>query len=169
MNVSSQILYQLVINHGPTMFTGLTNFYSSYFNPKKSVVHMIQDVDDERELDLLQMDRLLKWMSIIFEIEEEEKNDTEPETNKETNKETDNETIKTIKENTIKKYKQELFSIYKSIYCDYKDYQRWKKHNRDLWMFSSYRQYDTKSLAKRILSDVKLFNEGLKMFSVFNK
>jgi hypothetical protein len=33
---------------------------------------------------------------------------------------------------------------------------------------SSYRKKNTKSLAAKILSDIKLFNEGLKMYSIIN-
>jgi len=30
-------------------------------------------------------------------------------------------------------------------------------------------RYDTKALAKKILADIKLFKEGLEMFSMFEK
>ena len=52
------------------------------------------------------------------------------------------------------------------ICSDYKEYHRWKVYNSSLWMFSSYRKKNTKQLAKKILADVKLFNEGLKLFSM---
>jgi hypothetical protein len=68
-----------------------------------------------------------------------------------------------------KGYKKELYSIYMSIRSDYAQYQQWKQYNNSIWMFSSYRNKNTKALAKKILSDVKLFHEGLKMFSMFEK
>ena len=151
--MGSQILYQVLINNAPTIISKVCSSYVSYVSPEKSVVRMIQDTDDERELDLLQVDRLLKWMSLIFDRNSTEREDED--------KENDNE-----EDQLRSKYKQELFSIYRSIYSDFKEYERYKKHNVSLWVFSSYRKYDTKALAKRILSDIKLFNEGLKMFII---
>lgn len=102
----------------------------------------IQETDDERELDLLQMDRFVKWMKLIFDAETKE---------------------------THREYKQELYSIYVSICSDHKQYQQWKKYNENLWSFSLYSKKNTKALAKKILGDIKLFKEGLEMFSMFEK
>lgn len=82
----------------------------------------IQETDDERELDLLQMDRFVKWMKLIFDAETKE---------------------------THREYKQELYSIYVSICSDHKQYQQWKKYNENLWSFSLYSKKNTKALAKR--------------------
>ena len=152
--IPSQILYQMVINHvAPTMLSSFSSLYTSYFSSReKTIIHTMQEVDDERELELLQMDRLLKWMNLVFN----EENDTSP---------FDNPSVPG-KEN---QYKQELYSIYRTIVSDYKEYQRWKAYNKNLWMFSSYRSRDTKYLAKKILSDVRLFQEGLKMFTMFER
>jgi hypothetical protein len=56
-----------------------------------------------------------------------------------------------------------------TIGSDYKQYRHWKQYNNGIWLLSSYRNKDTKALAKKILADVKLFHEGLKMFSMFDK
>jgi hypothetical protein len=157
MNLPSQVIYQLVVNNiAPVMASSVSSMCSSYFSSKReSIIKTMQEVDDERELDLLQMDRLLKWMCLIFE---EGKNDRE-------------ETLETLneKKETMTKYKQELYSIYKTICSDYKEYERWKKYNSSLWILPSYRNKNTKFLAKKILSDIKLFNEGLNIFSMFEK
>ena len=101
------------------------------------------NIDEERELELLQMERLLKWMNMLFESEE-----PTPEAQRD--------------------YKQELNNIYRTIYSDYKQYLEWKKYNNTLWLMSSFRKKNTKSLASKILSDIKLFNEGLKLYSIIN-
>jgi hypothetical protein len=98
------------------------------------------------------MERMLKWMSLIFE-------DTFVSVDKDTPGYT---------EEAYKGYKKELYSIYCTIRSDYIQYQQWKQYNNGIWLLSSYRSKDTKSLAKKILADVKLFQECLKMFSMFD-
>lgn len=153
--IPSQLLYQMVINHiAPAMLSSFSSLYTSYFSSReKTIVHTMQEIDDERELELLQMDRLLKWMNLIFKEENGEKEEMS--------------ISSTLGKES--QYKQELFSIYRTIVSDYKEYQRWKAYNKNLWMFSSYRSRDTKYLAKKILADVRLFQEGLKMFSMFER
>ena len=100
----------------------------------------------EKELDRLQMSRLLKWMDMFFNDETENKNENN--------------------EMTIKQaYRKELFSIYKTISSDYKQYENWKRYNQSLWVFRSYRAKHTNSLAQKILSDLALFHEGMNLFS----
>ena len=53
-----------------------------------------------------------------------------------------------------------------TIRSDYTQYQQWKQHNSHIWVFSSYRKKDTPALAKKILADIRLFQEGLKLFSM---
>lgn len=104
----------------------------------------------EKELDRLQMSRLLKWMDMFFNDETENKNENKAENN----------------EMTIKQaYRKELFSIYKTISSDYKQYENWKRYNQSLWVFRSYRAKHTNSLAQKILSDLALFHEGMNLFS----
>ena len=108
----------------------------------------------EKELDRLQMSRLLKWMDMFFNDETENKAE-----NKADNKAENNEM-------TIKQaYRKELFSIYKTISSDYKQYENWKRYNQSLWVFRSYRAKHTNSLAQKILSDLALFHEGMNLFS----
>lgn len=158
--VASEFMYHLVVNNiAPIMASSLTGIYTSYFSggnrPTPTLVR--SDTDDERELDQLQMDRMLKWMGLIFEDSFEMIEIREP------------STPQPPMDDTHKAYKKELYSIYMTIGSDYKQYQHWKQYNSNIWMFSSYRNKNTKALAKKILADVRLFHEGLKMFSMFEK
>lgn len=131
------ITHFIVTNMAPLLSSAISSAYS-YQKQEQPIIR--QETDDEHELDLLQMDRLLKWMKLIFDAETKE---------------------------THREYKQELYSIYVTICSDHIQYQRSKKYNDNLWI-SMYRK-DTKALAKKILADIKLFKEGLEMFSLFEK
>lgn len=146
------------------MASSITGMYTSYFSGRNAPTPTLvrSDIDDERELDLLQMDRMLKWMSLIFE-------DSFVPIEKPTDVVTTPETDTLMIDDTHKAYKKELYSIYVTICSDFRQYQNWKKYNSNIWVFSSYRNKNTKGLARKILADVKLFNEGLKMFSMFDK
>ena len=154
--VGSEFLYHLVVNNiAPIMASSVAGFYTSYFSGRNAPTPTLvrSETDDERELDLLQMERMLKWMSLIFEdsFVPVDKPGIIP------------------ADDTHKAYKKELYSIYVNICSDFSQYQNWKKYNSTIWMFSSYRNKNTKALARKILGDVKLFHEGLKMFSMFEK
>jgi len=164
-SVGSEFLYHLVVNNiAPIMASSVAGMYTSYFSGRSAPTPTLvrSDVDDERELDLLQMDRMLKWMSLIFE-------DSFVTIQKPTDVVTTPETDTPVIDDTHKAYKKELYSIYVTICSDFRQYQNWKKYNSNIWVFSSYRNKNTKGLARKILADVKLFNEGLKMFSMFEK
>lgn len=120
-----------------------------------------------KDLDYFQMERLLKWMSLFFEEDEDDKED---ENKKETirDNENDKDNLEN-KEETKRAYKKELYNIYVGIRSDYKQYLNWKKYNNSIWILPSMRSKNTKDLSKKIISDIELFNEGLKMFSLFNK
>ncbi len=157
--VGSEFLYHLVVNNiAPIMASSVAGIYTSYFSGRSAPTPTLvrSEIDDERELDLLQMERMLKWMSLIFE------DSFVP-----IQKPGDPGIIPT--DDTHKAYKKELYSIYVTICSDFSQYQNWKKYNANIWMFSSYRNKNTKDLARKILGDVKLFHEGLKMFSMFEK
>jgi hypothetical protein len=111
-----------------------------------------------KDLDYFQMERLLKWMSLFFEQDKDKENEEN-----EDNKENEN------KEETKRAYTRELYNIYIGIRSDYKQYLSWKKYNNSIWILSSIRSKNTKDLSKKIISDIELFNDGLKMFSLFNK
>ncbi len=130
-------------------------FSRNLFSEKKS--------DHEKELDRLQMNRLLKWMDMFFnDSTEENKNDNKDDKNEKNEKnEKNDEQDLTIKQ----AYRKELFSIYKTISSDYKQYENWKRYNQSLWVFRSYRAKHTNSLAQKILSDLALFHEGMNLFS----
>ena len=149
--ITSEFMYHLVVNNiAPIMASSITGMYTSYFSGRNAPTPTLvrSESDDERELELIQMDRMLKWMSLIFE---DSVGDTETPVD------------------THKAYKKELYSIYMTIGSDFKQYEHWKKYNSTIWVFSSYRNKNTKALARKILADVKLFQEGLKMFSMFDK
>ena len=140
MSIQSQVLYHIVVNNIGPIVSSTLSFLSSKKSEQTPIFYEKQ-IDDERELDMMQMDRVINWISLIF-------NETEVEECE-----------------TRKAYKRELYNIYVTIVSDYKQYEQWKKYNHESWLFHK----NTKALAKKILSDIKLFNEGLKMFSMFEK
>jgi hypothetical protein len=163
---ASDFMYHLVVNNiAPIMASSLTGMYTSYFSGRSAPTPILlgNHTDDERELDLLQMDRMLKWMHLVFEdrfiaIETV----TDPGSHETSHEETPQDEMH-------KAYKKELYSIYINICSDYSQYRKWKQYNSGIWVFSSYRKKNTKDLARKILADIKLFHEGLKMFSMFDK
>jgi hypothetical protein len=141
MSIPVQVATHFIVtNIGPIISSVITSAYS--YNKPVQQPTIIHEIDDERELDLLQMNRFVKWMKLIFDGETKE---------------------------THREYKQELYNIYVTICSDHKQYQQWKKYNESLWSFSLYSKKNTKTLAKKILGDITLFKEGLKMFSMFEK
>jgi hypothetical protein len=152
--LTDRFFYHLIVNNiAPIMASSITSMAGSYFsgrNVTPNPITTIAETNDERELDLLQMDRMLTWMNLVFD---------------------DSFTPVTPgdREETHRSYKKELYNIYRTICSDYAQYRQWKQYNNGIWLLSSYRSKDTKALAKKILADVKLFHEGLKMFSMFDK
>lgn len=141
--LSSELLYGFLMKQLQVMAT--TQFQrictsSLYPSIPKPIVSP-PELDDERELELLQMDRLLKWMELVFDVPDP----------------------MGVPGETRRVYKQELFSIYRTLCSDYQQYRQWKKYNHELWVLSSYRRRDTKGLARKLLSDVRLFKEGLQL------
>ena len=63
----AQVISQLLINNlVPLITTSASYLASSYFTPSCEEIRRTA-TDDEYELDQLQMDRLLKWMKLLFE------------------------------------------------------------------------------------------------------
>lgn len=137
ISVSTEFLYGFLIKQLSVVLT--TQIQHICMSPPKPSTP-VAGLDDERELNLLQMDRLLKWMELIFD-----------------------ESFTPVPEQVEVRqaYKQELFNIYRTLCSDYQQYLRWKQYNQSIWLFSSYRRRDTNSLARKLLSDVRLFKEGL--------
>ncbi len=108
-----------------------------------------------KDLEYFQMDKLLSWMELFFQkditIKEEELQDEK------------------IKEQYEKHraYKQELYNIYMTIKSDYKQYKKWSEYNKKLWI--PLMNKSTHDLSRKIISDIDLFNEGLKMFTLFER
>ena len=154
-SLPAQVLYQFVINHmAPLLASSVAGLSSSYFSGKVPTPTLVRhDVDDERELDMLHMDRLLPWMRIMFD-------------DPVIHAETPSETPLSMTIEARQAYKKELYSVYMTIRSDYTQYQQWKQHNDRIWVFSSYRKKNTAALAKKILADIRLFQEGLKLFSM---
>ena len=144
-SVSTELLYGFLMKQISVMLT--TQFQRICISPPKPAIPVIGP-DDERELDLLQMDRLLKWMELVFD---------------------DSFTPVPGQVETRRAYKQELFNIYRTLCSDYQQYRRWKQHNQSIWLFSSYRRHDTKGLARKLLSDVRLFKEGLQLYAMIER
>jgi hypothetical protein len=117
--------------------------YSNSFGSVKN------DSGEIKDLDFFQMDKLLTWMKFFFE----------------------NSDVSDVSDDkdTVKAYKKELYNIYVGIRSDYIQYKNWKKYNNSLWVLSYYRSKNTKDLSKKIISDIQLFNDGLKMFSIIFK
>jgi len=152
--LTDRFFYHLIVNNiAPIMASSITSIAGTYFSGSNTTpIPIIKqaETNDERELELLQMDRMITWMNMVFD-------------------DTFTPVTKGDKEETHRSYKKELYSIYRTICSDYAQYKQWKQYNNGIWLLSSYRSKDTKMLAKKILADVKLFHEGLKMFSMFDK
>jgi hypothetical protein len=143
--MTSQLLYQLASYTAvPLLSSSMSRLYAYYSSSTPPPTIARTEVNEEKELDAINMDRMLKWMHLIFET-------------------TPNEETASHKE-----YKKELYSIYVGIVSDYKEYQQWKHYNRTLWVLSSYRKKNTTSLAAKILADIKSFHDGLHMFSMIS-
>jgi hypothetical protein len=150
--LSSELLYGFLMKQLNVMLTTYfqrvcTPYLTVYPVPSSKPAPPPAEPDEERELDLLQMDRLLKWMELVFDPTF-----------------LPNRTPSVVPEETHRAYKQELFNIYRTLCSDYQQYRNWRQYNQGLWLFSSYRRRDTKALARKLLSDVRLFKEGLQIF-----
>jgi hypothetical protein len=124
------------------------SYLTVYPAPSKPSTPSVEP-EEEREVELLQMDRLLKWMELVFDP-----------------------TFlpsRVVPEETHRAYKQELFSIYRTLCSDYQQYRHWKQYNQSIWFFSTYRKRDTKALARKLVSDVRLFKEGLQIFYLMER
>jgi hypothetical protein len=100
-----------------------------------------QTYENSNELSRMQLPRVLKWMEMFFTEPHEEESECKA------------------------AYRSELYSIYKSIDSDYRQYEKWRSYNKSLWVLRRYRDYPTEELAKKIVSDIVLFHEGMSMFS----
>ena len=67
--ITTQFVSQLVIsNILPLIASSASAVASSYFtSSRETVIKTVHDIDEEHELDLLQMDRMLKLMKLVFE------------------------------------------------------------------------------------------------------
>ena len=144
MNISSLSSLSSLTNYAQTSI-GTAKFLYNGVNYLFSSVNQSPSEYFELELDRMQTDRLVRWMGLFFDNYETVKNDNESETKKE--------------------YRKELYSVYMTILSDYRQYQRWKAYNQKIWIFPSYRSKSTNELAKKIIGDITLFNEGLSLFS----
>jgi len=149
--MASQLLYQLATHTAvPLLSSSISRLYTYWYTPSETSVRAETcSTNAEQELDAIHMDRLLKWMHIIFD--------------------SDAHSVSTPGQESHKEYKKELYSIYVGIVSDYKQYHQWKHYNRTLWLMSSYRKKNTKALAGKILGDIKSFHDGLQMFALFSK
>jgi len=157
--MASQLLYQLATHTAvPLLSSSISRLYTYWYTPSETSVRAETcPTNAEQELDAIHMDRLLKWMHIIF--------DSDARSDAHSNA----HSALTPGQESHKEYKKELYSIYVGIVSDYKQYQQWKHYNHTLWLMSSYRKKNTKALAAKILGDIKSFHDGLQMFALFSK
>ena len=133
-----QVATHIIINNiAPILSALVSSVYST--RDKTTIIH--QEKDNEYDLDQMQMERLLPWMKLVFDDS-------------------------TVCSDTQRAYKQELYNIYVTMLSDYKQYQQWRTYNNSLWIMTSYRKKNTKALAKKILTDITLFKDGLQLFSI---
>jgi hypothetical protein len=107
-------------------------------------------INYSNEVDRMQINRLLKWLRLFFEKYPPSLN---------------NEDEKGYDGNIKHQYMKELYQLYKTILSDYNQYVQWKTYNDSIWLLRTYRSKSTDEIAKKIISDVTLFNEGLTLFS----
>lgn len=151
VTLTSEFLYGFLMKQLSVLVTSqFQRTCTTYLSSAPSKPAASVEPDDERELELLQMDRLLKWMKLVFD------DSFTPAPSSES-------------EEAQRVYKQELFSIYRTLCSDYQQYRHWKQYNQSIWFLSSYRSRDTKALARKILSDVRLFKEGLQLWAVMGE
>jgi hypothetical protein len=126
-----------------------------YTNANSTLSYYLFSKDDNRnysnELDRMQINRLLKWLHLFFEQYPPSSEDDEKDENS--------------KNNIKHQYIKELYQLYKTILSDYNQYVQCKIFNESLWILRTYRSKSTNDIAKKIISDVTLFNEGLTLFS----
>jgi hypothetical protein len=113
---------------------------------QRVITRPVASGDEEKELEMLQLERWIRWLSLVFDG-------------------TDATEVLPARQ----AYKQELYQLYRGICSDWRQYERWKAHNRSLWFLAVYRQYDTKTLARKLLSDVRLFREGMVLFGAMDR
>ena len=92
--MASQLLYQLATHTAvPLLSSSISRLYTYWYTPSETSVRAEpHPANAEQELDAIHMDRMLKWMHIIFD--------------------SDAHTVSTPGQESHKEYKKELYSIY---------------------------------------------------------
>ena len=119
-----------------SLFSLIQLSVTSYVLPR-----LTQTYEHSNELSRMQLPRVLKWMELFFTEPHQEESECKA------------------------AYRSELYSIYKSIDSDYRQFEKWRTYNKSLWVLRRYRSYPTEPLAQKIVSDIVLFHEGMSMFS----
>lgn len=128
----------------------ITNPFS-YFTSSSSNQN---DVEDEKTLDKMQPSILIRWFGIFF--------DTHMNMNQ-----IETDTL-TPNQRTEHEYLKELHNIYRTIVSDYRQYEYQKQYNRSLWLFKTYRKKKSNDIAKKILMDIHLLQEGINLYPKIN-
>lgn len=144
-SLTSELLYGFLIKQ---VGVALTSHVHRAVVTSATMPRTPPSMSEEHEVEMLQMDRLLRWLALVFDG-------------------TDSTTDSPLP--TRQAYKQELYNLYRTLCSDYRQYERWKTYNQSIWFLSSYRRYDTKTLAQKILSDVRLFREGMVLFGAMDR
>jgi len=98
-----------------------------------------------KDLENQNIEQLLEWLKLFFEAL--------------FNKEITNDE---------KVYIQDMYNIFVNIKSDYSQFINIDKYNKSLWFFTSLRTKDNNPVAKKILDNIKLFNERLNLFTNFH-
>lgn len=139
------------LNNAATNFI-VKNYVSSpftYFTTSSD------DIEDEIILDKMQPSILIRWFGLFFDTHmnmniDQTKDDLTP------------------NQRTEYEYLKELHNIYRTIVSDYRQYEYQKQYNKSLWIFKTYRKKNSNDIAKKILMDIHLLQEGINLYPKIN-
>lgn len=113
------------------------------------------DIEDEKILDKMQPSILIRWFGLFFDTHIKDMKDISMED-------------LTPNQRTEYEYIKELHNIYRTIVSDYRQYEYQKQYNRSLWLFKTYRKKNSNDVAKKILMDIHLLQEGINLYPKIN-
>ena len=133
----------------PVIYSGLNNAVK-YYIPQYVSISSYDD-GDEKSLDRIQPSILVRWFGVFFDTcTKYDECDLDKLSNN---------------ERTEYEYLKELHNIYRTIVSDYKQYEYQKQYNQSLWLFKSYRRKNANEIAKKILMDIQLLQEGINLLN----
>lgn len=134
-----QLANQVISLLGATYtFVAPMSLFSSSSSPSTTSSSSASSSFPSSTLDETEMMYQLKWMQMFFD--QSTPSDNNP-------------------------YLRELYNLFVTIRSDYACYTQRKQYNDSLWILSSYREKNIKDLVKKIRTDIRMFHEGMSMFS----